>query len=86
MKIKRIIASDMREAMRQVRRVFGDEAVILSNKPVSGGVEVIAAMDFDEKAIQLAAAQQSASRIAGASERPAARTERARPEHAPRPG
>ncbi|MCL7752006.1 flagellar biosynthesis protein FlhF [Guyparkeria hydrothermalis] len=85
MKIKRIIASDMREAMRQVRRVFGDEAVILSNKPVSGGVEVIAAMDFDEKAIQLAAAQQSASRIAGASERPAARTERARPEHAPRP-
>ncbi|MFP4251527.1 MAG: flagellar biosynthesis protein FlhF [Guyparkeria sp.] len=72
MKIKRIIASDMREAMRQVRRVFGDEAVILSNKPVSGGVEVIAAMDFDEKAIQLAAAQQSASRIAGASERPVA--------------
>ncbi|QGT77890.1 flagellar biosynthesis protein FlhF [Guyparkeria halophila] len=85
MKIKRIIASDMREAMRQVRRVFGDEAVILSNKPVSGGVEVIAAMDFDEKAIQLAAAQQSASRIAGASERPVARTERTRPEHAPRP-
>lgn len=67
MKIKRIIASDMREAMRQVRRVFGDDAVILSNKPVAGGVEVIAAMDFDEKAIQLAAAQQSASRIAGGS-------------------
>ena len=39
MKIKRIIASDMREAMRQVRRVFGDEAVILSNKPVAGGGE-----------------------------------------------
>ncbi len=85
MKIKRIIASDMREAMRQVRRVFGDEAVILSNKPVSGGVEVIAAMDFDEKAIQLAAAQQSASRIAGASERPAEKTPRAAPEQAPRP-
>ncbi|WP_082664009.1 MULTISPECIES: flagellar biosynthesis protein FlhF [unclassified Guyparkeria] len=88
MKIKRIIASDMREAMRQVRRVFGDDAVILSNKPVSGGVEVIAAMDFDEKAIQLAAAQQSASRIAGASERPAAPSERpaqaAQPE-SPRP-
>ena len=75
MKIKRIIASDMREAMRQVRRVFGDDAVILSNKPVSGGVEVIAAMDFDEKAIQLAAAQQSATRIAGGSERPAASAE-----------
>ncbi|MFO7808884.1 flagellar biosynthesis protein FlhF [Guyparkeria sp.] len=85
MKIKRIIASDMREAMRQVRRVFGDEAVILSNKPVSGGVEVIAAMDFDEKAIQLAAAQQSASRIAGAAERPTARAERAAPEQGPRP-
>lgn len=79
MKIKRIIASDMREAMRQVRRVFGDEAVILSNKPVSGGVEVIAAMDFDEKAIQLAAAQQSASRIAGGSDRRAASAERKAP-------
>jgi len=79
MKIKRIIASDMREAMRQVRRVFGDDAVILSNKPVSGGVEVIAAMDFDEKAIQLAAAQQSASRIAGASDRPTAKSERPAP-------
>jgi len=76
MKIKRIIASDMREAMRQVRRVFGDDAVILSNKPVSGGVEVIAAMDFDEKAIQLAAAQQSATRIAGGGERPAERSGR----------
>ena len=76
MKIKRIIASDMREAMRQVRRVFGDDAVILSNKPVSGGVEVIAAMDFDEKAIQLAAAQQSATRIAGGGKRPVERTER----------
>lgn len=85
MKIKRIIASDMREAMRQVRRLFGDEAVILSNRPVSGGVEVIAAMDFDEKAIQLAAARQSASRIAGASERLSPRADRARPEHAPRP-
>ncbi|MFN2381788.1 MAG: flagellar biosynthesis protein FlhF [Guyparkeria sp.] len=84
MKIKRIIASDMREAMRQVRRVFGDEAVILSNKPVAGGVEVIAAMDFDEKAIQLAAAQQSASRIAGGSDRRAASAERkAEPRKAP---
>jgi flagellar biosynthesis protein FlhF len=67
MKIKRIIASDMREAMRQVRQLFGDEAVILSNRACPEGVELVAAIDFDEQAIQLSAARQAPHRVAGVS-------------------
>ncbi|MEN8166188.1 MAG: flagellar biosynthesis protein FlhF [Pseudomonadota bacterium] len=50
MKIKRIFASDMRQALRQVREALGPEAVILSNKSVEGGVELVAAMDYDAEA------------------------------------
>ncbi|HQU15071.1 MAG: flagellar biosynthesis protein FlhF [Chromatiales bacterium 21-64-14] len=48
MKIKRYFAADMRQAIRQVRDEQGPEAVILSNRQVKGGVEVIAAVDYDE--------------------------------------
>jgi flagellar biosynthesis protein FlhF len=51
MKIKRFFASDMRQAIRQVRETFGPDAVILSNKPVDGGVELVAAMDYDESTL-----------------------------------
>ncbi len=51
MKIKRFSAPDMRQAIRQVRDVFGPDAVILSNKVVEGGVELVAAMDYDEASL-----------------------------------
>jgi len=73
MKIKRIIASDMREAMRQVRQLFGDEAVILSNRACQEGVELVAAIDFDEQAVRLSAGRQSPHRVAGVQERPVTR-------------
>src|SRR3954466_13169957 len=47
MKIKRYQAPDMRQALRQVRDAQGPEAVILSTRRVNGGVEVVAAVDFD---------------------------------------
>lgn len=50
MKIRRFFAPDMRQALRQVREVLGAEAVILSNKSVDGGVELVAAMDYEEEA------------------------------------
>ncbi len=50
MKIKRYFAADMRSAIRQVRETLGPDAVILSNKSVDGGVELMAALDFDEAA------------------------------------
>jgi flagellar biosynthesis protein FlhF len=43
MTIKRYVAATAREAMREVRRDLGDEAVILSNKRVGRQVEILAA-------------------------------------------
>jgi flagellar biosynthesis protein FlhF len=46
-KIKHYRAPDMRQALRQVRDAQGPDAVILSSRKVSGGVEVVAAVDYD---------------------------------------
>jgi flagellar biosynthesis protein FlhF len=48
MKIKHYQAPDMRQALRQVRDAQGPDAVILSSRRINGGVEVVAAVDFDE--------------------------------------
>ncbi|MFW5451111.1 MAG: flagellar biosynthesis protein FlhF [Methylophagaceae bacterium] len=49
MKIKRFQAADVRQAIQEVREVLGPDAVILSNTRVDGGVEIVAATDYDEK-------------------------------------
>ncbi|MCP5305693.1 MAG: flagellar biosynthesis protein FlhF [Chromatiaceae bacterium] len=46
MKIKRFVAQDMRQALRMVREALGEDAVILSNKTIEGGVELTAAVDL----------------------------------------
>jgi flagellar biosynthesis protein FlhF len=48
MKIKHYRAPDMRTALRQVREAQGPDAVILSSRRIQGGVEVVAAIDYDE--------------------------------------
>ncbi|ART83389.1 flagellar biosynthesis protein FlhF [Oceanisphaera profunda] len=48
MKIKRFFAKDMRSALAEVKEVLGNDAVIMSNKKVSGGIEIVAAVDDDE--------------------------------------
>lgn len=48
MKIKRFFSQDMRSAIRMVREELGADAVILSNDRVNGGVEIVAAVDYDE--------------------------------------
>ncbi|HEY0973732.1 MAG TPA: flagellar biosynthesis protein FlhF [Solimonas sp.] len=52
MKIKRFLASNMREAIRLVREEQGADAVILSNQRVPGGIEVVAATDYDAALLQ----------------------------------
>lgn len=52
MKIKRFFAPDMRQAIRQVRDTFGPDAVILSNKTLDDGVELVAAMDYDDSKLE----------------------------------
>ena len=47
MKIKHYRAADMRTALRQVREAQGPDAVILSSRRITGGVEVVAAVDYD---------------------------------------
>lgn len=47
MKLKHYRAPDMRTALRQVREAQGPDAVILSSRRVNGGVEVVAAVDYD---------------------------------------
>ncbi len=51
MKIKRTYAATMREALAQVKREQGADAIILGNKKVPGGVEILSAIDFDHHAM-----------------------------------
>ena len=54
MRIKRFVAPDMRTALRMVREEQGPDAVILSNRPCEGGIEIVAATDYDEALVQQA--------------------------------
>lgn len=47
MNVKRYVAEDMRQALKQIRDELGPDAVILSNRRVEGGVEIIASVDSD---------------------------------------
>lgn len=47
MKIKRFVAKDMRTALAEVKEFLGADAIILSNKKVPEGVEIVAAIDAD---------------------------------------
>ena len=51
MKIKRFFAADIRQVMRMVKEELGADAVIMSNRSVDGGVEIVAAQDFDEQLV-----------------------------------
>lgn len=75
MNVKRIVAKTSREAMRQLRDVLGANAVILSNRTVDGGVEVLAMASEDIASIAPAAADRPSSRQ---------ETQQSEPEPAPR--
>ncbi|URQ99333.1 flagellar biosynthesis protein FlhF [Pseudoalteromonas sp. SCSIO 43095] len=50
MKIKRFFAKDMRTALKEVKEELGVDAVIMSNKKLANGVEIVAAVDYDKAA------------------------------------
>jgi flagellar biosynthesis protein FlhF len=79
--IRRYVAKDMREALTSIRTDLGPEAVMLSSRKIASGVEVIAAIDYDDSllagmggdtgaddasAAQLDEYEQAARRIANA--------------------
>jgi flagellar biosynthesis protein FlhF len=51
MKIKRFYAATLREALQQVKQELGSDAVILSNNKGESGIELVAAIDYDEKKV-----------------------------------
>ena len=61
MKIKRFLAKDMRSALAQVKETLGSDAVIMSNKKVTGGIEIVAAVDYDEPKPSVAKSSDAAS-------------------------
>ncbi|QGN81033.1 flagellar biosynthesis regulator FlhF [Piscirickettsia salmonis] len=63
MKIKRFFAEDMRSALKQVKEALGPDAVILSNRRVDGGVELVTAVDYDPTAIRKIAYAPDSSQV-----------------------
>lgn len=59
MKIRRFFAQDMRQAIRLVREEQGPDAVILSSRKVEGGIEIVAAVDYDQELVVRMASEQS---------------------------
>jgi flagellar biosynthesis protein FlhF len=48
MKIRRYVAKDMRTALAQIKQELGVDAVIMSNKKTAEGVELMAAVDYNQ--------------------------------------
>ena len=65
MNVKRFTARSSREALALVRQAFGDDAVVLSNRPCAEGVEVLAMAPEGMSQIEKVAA--SAPKVAGPS-------------------
>ncbi|MFV1873242.1 MAG: flagellar biosynthesis protein FlhF [Oleiphilus sp.] len=62
MEVKRFFSTTMQDALRLVREEFGSDAVILSNAKVEGGVEIVAALDYEEEWEQEPVKDEIASR------------------------
>ena len=48
MKIKRFVAKDMRSALAEIKEELGADAVIMSTKKIPEGVELMAAVDYNQ--------------------------------------
>ncbi|TYK65623.1 flagellar biosynthesis protein FlhF [Colwellia echini] len=48
MKIRRFVAKDMRTALAEIKEELGVDAVIMSNKKIPEGVELMAAVDYNQ--------------------------------------
>ena len=80
--IKKFHAQTTRDALRQVRDALGASAIILSNRQVAGGVEIIAVADMDMAALTA----QAEPALWAAAKNPRPEAPARQPEPAPRPG
>ncbi len=77
MKIKRFVAKDMRSALAQIKEELGADAVIMSNKRIPEGVELMAAVDNNVEINAAKALASSESQIGNTSaDRPNETTDR----------
>lgn len=76
MKMKRFHATEMRHAMQQVSDELGPDALILSSRKTEDGVEIIAAVDYED---ELRGAPAAASAAAPATAQPPAAEARPEP-------
>lgn len=58
MKIRRFVGKDMRSALAQIKDELGIDAVIMSNKKIPEGVELMAAVDYSQSVPQASATHQ----------------------------
>lgn len=65
MKIKRFFAKDMRSALNQVKEALGSDAVIMSNKKVTGGIEIVAAVENQEAESSPSLGQEAKEKVNG---------------------
>jgi len=55
----------MRQAIRNVSKELGPEAVIISNAKTADGIEIVAAVDYDETLFQVSIAAPAADQVSG---------------------
>lgn len=76
MKIRRFKGRDMREALTLVKEELGGDAVIMSNRQIDGGVELMVAIDKDTEASAKQQRQQLLQQAVSESAEPIALAER----------
>ncbi len=65
MKVKRYFAANMRSALDMIKQDQGPDVLILSNRKVDGGVELITADELTEQEAARLAGQQAPKRRPG---------------------
>ncbi len=77
MKLRRYFATDMRQGLQMIREAQGSDVLILSNRKVEGGIELITADEYSAE--ELASYQKSASASRSRPRASAKRPPRGRP-------
>jgi flagellar biosynthesis protein FlhF len=68
MTVKRFTAATARECLRKVKETLGDDAVIVSNKPIDNGVEILAMSPDSLDALSQSAGSTAARNVSPASQ------------------
>jgi flagellar biosynthesis protein FlhF len=77
MNVRKFIAATARDALRKVKETLGPDAIILSNRGIPGGVEIMAVAARDMEMIVPTRERESTCRVAR-NRQPARRSNRRR--------